>query len=80
MPLVHACDHDVHVTCLLDRLSTPDVVARLQGIVAREIAPAATGRMPEDVLSNHSPHVASLIEPTLSAGVTAFVAAREWLG
>lgn len=42
--------------------------------------PAATGRMPEDVLSNHPPHFASLIEPTLSTGVTAFVAAREWPG
>ncbi len=40
-----------------------------------------TGRMPEDVPSNHSPHFAPLIEPTLSTGVRALVAAaREWLG
>ncbi|MDQ0894214.1 metal-dependent amidase/aminoacylase/carboxypeptidase family protein [Agromyces ramosus] len=40
----------------------------------------ATGRMPEDVPSNHSPHFAPLIEPTLGAGVAALVAAaREWL-
>jgi amidohydrolase len=39
-----------------------------------------SGRMPEDVPSNHSPHFAPVIEPTLSAGVTALVvAAREWL-
>lgn len=39
-----------------------------------------TGRMPEDVPSNHSPHFAPLIEPTLSVGVAALVAAaREWL-
>jgi len=40
----------------------------------------ATGRMPEDVPSNHSPHFAPLIEPTLEIGVAALVAAaREWL-
>ncbi len=40
-----------------------------------------TGRMPEDVPSNHSPHFAPLIEPTLSTGVRALVAAaRAWLG
>lgn len=39
-----------------------------------------TGRMPEDVPSNHSPHFAPVIEPTLEVGVTALVtAAREWL-
>ncbi|MRG60274.1 amidohydrolase [Agromyces sp. CFH 90414] len=39
-----------------------------------------TGRLPEDVPSNHSPHFAPLIEPTLSTGVRALVAAaREWL-
>ncbi|WP_350347682.1 amidohydrolase [Agromyces sp. G08B096] len=39
-----------------------------------------TGRLPEDVPSNHSPHFAPLIEPTLSTGVAALVAAaREWL-
>ncbi|WP_448808133.1 amidohydrolase [Agromyces bauzanensis] len=39
-----------------------------------------TGRMPDDVPSNHSPHFAPLIEPTLSTGVAALVgAAREWL-
>ncbi|MCH1881993.1 amidohydrolase [Agrococcus sp. ARC_14] len=39
-----------------------------------------TGRMPEDVPSNHSPHFAPMIEPTLTSGVRALVAAaREWL-
>jgi hippurate hydrolase len=39
-----------------------------------------TGRMPEDVPSNHSPHFAPLMEPTLEIGVAALVAAaREWL-
>lgn len=39
-----------------------------------------TGRMPDDIPSNHSPHFAPLIEPTLSTGVAALVAAaREWL-
>ncbi|MGW9631214.1 amidohydrolase [Agromyces sp. NPDC055520] len=41
----------------------------------------ATGRMPDDIPSNHSPHFAPLIEPTLGVGVDALVAAaREWLG
>ncbi|MGH3705631.1 MAG: amidohydrolase [Agromyces sp.] len=40
-----------------------------------------TGRMPDDIPSNHSPFFAPLIEPTLGAGVDALVAAaREWLG
>src|SRR5918995_1088802 len=40
----------------------------------------ATGRMPDDIPSNHSPHFAPLIDPTLEAGVVALVAAaREWL-
>jgi hippurate hydrolase len=41
----------------------------------------ATGRMPDDIPSNHSPFFAPLIEPTLDVGVAALVAAaREWLG
>jgi amidohydrolase len=41
----------------------------------------ATGRMPDGLPSNHSPHFAPLIEPTLETGVVALVAAaREWLG
>ena len=41
----------------------------------------ATGRMPDDIPSNHSPFFAPLIEPTLEVGVAALVAgAREWLG
>lgn len=41
----------------------------------------ATGRMPDDIPSNHSPYFAPLIDPTLEAGVVALVAAaREWLG
>lgn len=41
----------------------------------------STGRMPDDIPSNHSPHFAPLIEPTLETGVVALVAAaREWLG
>jgi amidohydrolase len=40
----------------------------------------ATGRMPDDIPSNHSPFFAPLIEPTLEVGVAALVAAaREWL-
>jgi metal-dependent amidase/aminoacylase/carboxypeptidase family protein len=39
-----------------------------------------TGRMPEDVPSNHSPFFAPVIEPTLDTGVRTLVAAaREWL-
>ncbi|MFC0680642.1 amidohydrolase [Lysobacter korlensis] len=39
-----------------------------------------SGRMPEDVPSNHSPYFAPLLEPTLSTGVRTLVAAaREWL-
>lgn len=41
----------------------------------------AAGRLPDDIPSNHSPHFAPLIEPTLDVGVAALVAAaREWLG
>ena len=41
---------------------------------------ASTGRLPEDIPSNHSPHFAPLIRPTLSLGIDALVAAaREWL-
>ncbi|WP_152360897.1 amidohydrolase [Microlunatus speluncae] len=41
----------------------------------------STGRMPEDLPSNHSPFFAPLIEPTLEVGVSTLVAAaREWLG
>ncbi len=41
----------------------------------------STGRMPENVPSNHSPFFAPLIEPTLELGVSTLVAAaREWLG
>jgi amidohydrolase len=40
-----------------------------------------TGRMPDDIPSNHSPHFAPLIDPTLDTGVVALVAAaKEWLG
>ncbi|HEX6946294.1 MAG TPA: amidohydrolase [Acidimicrobiia bacterium] len=40
-----------------------------------------TGRMPDDIPSNHSPFYAPLMEPTLQIGVNALVAAaREWLG
>lgn len=39
-----------------------------------------TGRLPDDVPSNHSPFFAPVIEPTLGNGVTALVAAaREFL-
>jgi amidohydrolase len=41
---------------------------------------AATGRMPEDLPSNHSPLFAPLVQPTLDTGIAALVtAAREWL-
>lgn len=40
----------------------------------------AAGRIDEDIPSNHSPLFTPVIEPTLSAGVRAMVAAaREWL-
>ncbi|HCT75094.1 MAG TPA: amidohydrolase [Micromonosporaceae bacterium] len=40
----------------------------------------AAGRIDEDIPSNHSPLFAPVIEPTLSVGVRAMVAAaREWL-
>ena len=40
----------------------------------------STGRMPENVPSNHSPFFAPVIEPTLELGVSTLVAAaREWL-
>lgn len=41
---------------------------------------AETGKMPDDVPSNHSPFYAPVMEPTLTLGVDAMVvAAREWL-
>jgi amidohydrolase len=41
---------------------------------------AATGRMPKDIPSNHSPHFAPRIQPTLSVGIGALVAAAlAWL-
>ncbi|MFP3578864.1 amidohydrolase [Arthrobacter sp. SIMBA_036] len=41
---------------------------------------ATTGRLPEDIPSNHSPHFAPVIEPTLTHGTEALVtAAREFL-
>jgi hippurate hydrolase len=40
----------------------------------------STGRMPEDVPSNHSPNFGPVIQPTLGAGVAALTAAAlEWL-
>lgn len=42
---------------------------------------AAGGTLDRDVPSNHSPHFAPVIQPTLDRGVQALVtAAREWLG
>ncbi|MET0977480.1 MAG: amidohydrolase, partial [Paeniglutamicibacter terrestris] len=41
---------------------------------------ATTGRMPENIPSNHSPYFAPLIQPTLDVGIDALVtAARAWL-
>ncbi|WP_457030625.1 amidohydrolase [Kitasatospora sp. P5_F3] len=41
----------------------------------------AAGRVAQDIPSNHSPHFAPVIEPTLSTGVTALVTvALAWLG
>ncbi|GAA1142154.1 hippurate hydrolase [Kitasatospora gansuensis] len=41
----------------------------------------AAGRVAQDVPSNHSPHFAPVIEPTLSTGITALVTvATAWLG
>lgn len=42
---------------------------------------AAAGRVNEDIPSNHSPSYAPVLEPTLSSGVRAMLAAaRTWLG
>ncbi|SEI83765.1 hippurate hydrolase [Arthrobacter sp. yr096] len=42
---------------------------------------ATTGRLPEDIPSNHSPYFAPVIRPTLAKGSEALVtAAREFLG
>ena len=44
------------------------------------LAAAAAGTLDRDVPSNHSPHFAPVIEPTLTRGVEALVtAARSWL-
>jgi len=44
------------------------------------LAAAAAGTLDRDVPSNHSPHFAPVIEPTLTRGVDALVtAARSWL-
>jgi amidohydrolase len=44
------------------------------------LAAAAAGTLERDVPSNHSPHFAPVIEPTLTRGVDALVtAARAWL-
>jgi hippurate hydrolase len=44
-------------------------------------AAAAAGRIEQDIPSNHSPHFAPVIQPTLATGVAALsVAARTWLG
>ena len=44
------------------------------------LASAAAGTLDRDVPSNHSPHFAPVIEPTLTRGVDALVtAARSWL-
>ncbi|MCO6501883.1 MAG: amidohydrolase [Acidimicrobiales bacterium] len=40
-----------------------------------------TGKLPDDIPSNHSPFYAPVMDPTLHLGVDAMVAAaREWLG
>lgn len=40
-----------------------------------------TGRLPDNLPSNHSPKFAPVVEPTLAVGVSTLVtAAREWLG
>jgi amidohydrolase len=47
---------------------------------ASYLAAAAAGTLDRDVPSNHSPHFAPVIEPTLTRGVDALVtAARAWL-
>ena len=41
---------------------------------------AAAGRLSSDIPSNHSPHFAPVIQPTLDTGTTALVAAAlSWL-
>ncbi|WP_027500307.1 amidohydrolase [Rhodococcus sp. UNC363MFTsu5.1] len=45
------------------------------------LAAAAAGTIERDIPSNHSPHFAPVIEPTLTVGIEAMgAAAREWLG
>jgi len=44
-------------------------------------AAAAAGTLDSDLPSNHSPHFAPVVQPTLDVGVAALsAAAREWLG
>ncbi|MDI9915294.1 amidohydrolase [Rhodococcus sp. IEGM 1379] len=54
----------------------------LGGTDAREFAAAvAAGTAEQEIASNHSPHFAPVIDPTLDRGIEALiVAAREWLG
>jgi amidohydrolase len=45
------------------------------------LAAASAGTVERDIPSNHSPHFAPVIDPTIDRGVAALVAAaREWLG
>ncbi len=47
---------------------------------AKFAAAEQAGRLEQDIPSNHSPMFAPVLEPTLSTGITAMVAAaREWL-
>ncbi|MCX7522608.1 amidohydrolase [Microbacterium sp. STN6] len=69
------------VGALATAASAPLVYWLLGGHDATAFAEAtAAGTADRDIPSNHSPHFAPVIEPTLSTGITALtVAALEWL-
>lgn len=69
------------VGLLSDEVSTPLVYWLLGGTdPALYAAAAAAGTLESDIPSNHSPHFAPVIRPTLDNGITALtVAALEWL-
>ncbi|GAB3611206.1 amidohydrolase [Humibacter ginsengiterrae] len=70
------------VGALATAADAPIVYWLLGGLDPRLFATApANGTTDADVPSNHSPHFAPLIHPTLETGVQALVvAAKEWLG
>ena len=64
------------VPCVFWILGGADPALFAGATTAKELLTVMAG-----VPSNHSPHYAPVIEPTLSVGVAALVAAaKEWLG